>query len=512
MPVSFNAIPSSLRLPLFWAEVDPSQAGTFANYQRGLIVGYKNAAASGTADTLIRVSSPDQAKTLAGRGSQFAGMFEAWFKNNAFDETWGVLIDEPSTGTAATGSILVATAATGSGSITLYIGGRKVVAGVTAGDTVQEIATAIAAAINAELDLYVTAAVGAAPDDALVTLTARWKGVDGNGIDIRTNYYGALGGEVLPAGVTLTITAMASGAGVPDLEGFFTNLGDQEFDTVVFPWTDATTLNAIDDEWDHEGDTGRWSWLRQIYGHVYLAMDGTVGELQTFGAGRNGAHMLTFGYRGSPTPAWERAAMYAAQAHRALMNDPARPLHTLQLNGMLPAVPELRFTRNEQNSLAFDGISVCEEGDDGTCRIKTSFTMYQKNAHGLDDNAFLKVQTLATLAYVLRSLRFRIVQKFPRHKLANDGTRFGPGQAICTPNTAKAEIVAHYRTLEFQGLVENADSFKAHLIVERNVNDPNRLDVLYPPDLVNQLDVFAVLAQFRLQYPAQLPDQALPIG
>lgn len=203
--------------------------------------------------------------------------------------------------------------------------------------------------------------------------------------------------------------------------------------------------------------------------------------------------------------------MYAAQAHRALMNDPARPLHTLPLVGMLPAIPEQRFTKAEKNSLAYDGISVCKEHDDGTCAIETSITMYQTNVHGLADDAFLKVQTLATLAYVLRSLRFRIVQKFPRHKLANDGTRFGPGQAIVTPKIAKAEIVAHYRELEYLGLVENADQFKSTLIVERNVSNPNRLDVLYPPDLVNQLDVFAVLAQFRLQYPATLPDQALPI-
>ena len=43
-------------------------------------------------------------------------------------------------------------------------------------------------------------------------------------------------------------------------------------------------------------------------------------------------------------------------------------------------------------------------------------------------------------------------------------------------------------------------AFKAHLICERDTNDPNRVNVLYPPDLINQLRVFAVLAQFRLQY------------
>ena len=37
-------------------------------------------------------------------------------------------------------------------------------------------------------------------------------------------------------------------------------------------------------------------------------------------------------------------------------------------------------------------------------------------------------------------------------------------------------------------------------MVERDPNNPNRVNVLYPPDLINQLRVFAVLAQFRLQY------------
>lgn len=508
MPISFNHVPSTLRLPLFWAEVDPSQAGTFANYQRALVIGYKASAGTLAADTLERISSPSAAKIAGGRGSQFSGMFEAWFANNSFDEVWGIAIAEPSAGTASSGTVTVTGPATASGWIALYIAGRKVSVEVTSGDAAADIATAIAAAVTANPDLPVTAAAVS----AVVTLTAKWKGVDGDGIDVRHSYRGALGSEVLPAGVALAIVAMAGGAGVPDMSAALAALGDQEFDTVVMPWTDSGALDAVDAEWDHVGDNGRWSWQRQIYGHVYTAKDGTVGELQTFGAARNGAHVTCFGYRGSPTPSWERAAMYAAQAHRALMNDPARPLHTLPLVGMLPAVPALRFTKGEKNSLAFDGVSVAKETDDGRLQIETSLTMYQKNTHGLDDNAFLKVQTLATLAYVLRSLRFRIVQKFPRHKLANDGTRFGPGQAIVTPNAAKAEIVAHYRELEYRGLVENTNAFKQFLIVERNVDDPNRLDVLYPPDLVNQLDVFAVLAQFRLQYPAQVPDQPLPIA
>lgn len=508
MATSFNFIPQSLRLPLFWAEVDSSRAGVFSDYRRAVIFGYKRTAGTGTAGTLVRIGSLDQARVIGGAGSHLADVAAGWFANNAFDEVWAMPIAEPAAGVAATGTILVAGPATASGTISLYIGGRKITVAVLSGDAATAIAAAIAAAVNAATDLVVTATAAT----ATVTLTAKWKGIDGNYVDIRHSYRGALGGEALPAGVTLTITAMASGSGVPDLTAALANLGDQEFDTFVVPWTDTATLDALDTFLHHEGDSGRWAWAKQLYGHAYTAIDGTPGTLQTFGAARNGAHVTCFGYRGSPTPCWQRAAMYAANAHRSAINDPARPFHTLELIGMLPATPDLRYTKGEQNALAYDGISCAVETADGKCLIATSFTMYQKNKFGQDDDAFLKVQTLNTLSYILRSLRYRIQQRFPRHKLGNDDTRYGPGQAIATPATIKAVIVGHYREMEYLGIVENADAFVANLIVERNAQNPNRVDVLYPPDLVNQLDVFAVLAQYRLQYPDKLPDRALAIS
>ncbi|EME1919315.1 phage tail protein, partial [Cronobacter sakazakii] len=123
-----------------------------------------------------------------------------------------------------------------------------------------------------------------------------------------------------------------------------------------------------------------------------------------------------------------------------------------------------------------------------------------KNKFGVADNSYLDSETLHTSAYVLRKLKSVITTKYPRHKLANDGTRFGPGQAIVTPSVLRGEICAAYREMELAGIVENFDVFKKYLIVERNADDPNRVDVLFPPDYVNQLRVFALKNQFRLQY------------
>ena len=69
-----------------------------------------------------------------------------------------------------------------------------------------------------------------------------------------------------------------------------------------------------------------------------------------------------------------------------------------------------------------------------------------------------------------------------------------------TPAVIRGELIAAYDQLVLAGIVENRDIFITYLIVERDATNVNRLNVLFPPDYVNQLRVFAVLNQFRLQY------------
>ena len=132
--------------------------------------------------------------------------------------------------------------------------------------------------------------------------------------------------------------------------------------------------------------------------------------------------------------------------------------------------------------------------------IQRAITTYQFNSFGDADSSYLDSTTLYTLAEIISRLKTAITSKYPRHKLANDGTRYGAGQAIVTPSVIKSELIAQYQKMEEEGLVENADLFAKYLIVERDANDVNRINVLLPPDLVNQLRIFALQAQFRLQY------------
>jgi phage tail sheath gpL-like len=296
------------------------------------------------------------------------------------------------------------------------------------------------------------------------------------------------------------ISFMSGGVGTPDTAAAIAALGEKNYEYVALPYTDSNTLFEWEDDYGF-GDNGRWGWKRQLYGHLFSAKRDTYPNLITWGNTRNSGVTSVMGVEpGSPSPVYEWVAAYTAKAQRALINDPARPLQTLSLNQIKLAPLKFRFNIDELNSLALNGIATQKAGSDNQPMISRETTTYQLNLYGFSDTAYELVTTLATLARLIRNQRQEITSKFPRCKLADDGTRFGPGQAIVTPGIIKAELISQYSIDMFNGLVENLEAFKSNLLVERDPNDPNRVNVLYPPDLINQLRIFAVLAQFRLQY------------
>jgi len=499
MPVSFANIPQDWRMPLYWVETDPSMAGYPTSRLPAVLYGYMNpSGATATADVPVAVPSSAEARKLFGYGSMLDAMCEWFFKGNNAQELWCMPIAEP-TGNAAVGNITVTHVPTAAGVASVYIAGRKVTAAVVADDTMGEVASSICAAINADPSMPLTASQ-ATTDAVIVTLTCKWKGIEGNDIDVRFNYGGTLAAERMPEGLTVTITKPTGGTGSPVLDTAISNMGDEPYEYCGTGFTDSTSLAALDAEYGFSDD-GRWGWLRQLYGHVFGAYRGTYAALMLYGPDNNSGVISLMGVEvNSPTPVWCWAAAYCAKAARALLNDPARPLQTLKLTGCLPAPKHQRFKMKELNALSGVGIATQRVDGDGVPAIARETTCYQKNLYSQGDDAYELVTTLATLAALFRSQRQAITSKFPRHKLANDGTRFGAGQAIVTPKIIKAELIAQYRVDEFLGRVENAVLYKKNLIVERDAQSATRVNILYPPDLVNQLRIFAVLAQFRLQY------------
>lgn len=492
MTIPFNNIPSNLRVPLFYAEVSNSMANTGQQNQRALIIGQKTSAGLATANVPLRCLGADDAITQGGAGSMLALMAQAYLANDAFGEVWYLPLDDSGSGVAATGTIAFSGTPTAAGVLSIYIAGQLVSVAVTASQTATNIATAVAAAITAVTSLPVTAAA----NTGTVTLTAKNKGLGGNGIDIRLNYYGTANGEKTPAGLTVTITAMASGATNPTLTTALTNLADLEFDFIASPYTDATSLSALSTFLNDV--SGRWSYASQIFGGVFTAHKETAGNLQTFGTALNDQHTSVLGFNDSPTPSWVWAAAYTGAVAVSLKVDPARPLQTIPIYGVSAPPIASRFSISLRNSLLWSGISTFTVDQGGLVHVENAITTYQKNSFGTADNSYLEVETMYTLMYVIRTLRAVVTSKYARVKLAANGTRFAPGSGIVTPNIVKADLIATYQSLEYDGYVQKADEFAKNIIVQINSTNPNRLDVLWPGTLIGQLRIFALLAQFRL--------------
>ncbi|PHJ81962.1 hypothetical protein VF14_18410 [Nostoc linckia z18] len=488
MAISFNQIPASVRLPWVYVEFDGTKAvsGSAVQPYKVLLVGCKTTAGSQALETPARITSPAQAKNLFGTGSILHGMAQRYFQQNDSIETWAVAVAEPGAGVAATGTVVIGGTASVSGTINLYIAGRRVQIPVTAGDATTAIATAASAAINAVTDMPVVATVSS----STVTLTARHKGVYGNEIDIRLNVYG----ESLPGTITATITAMASGSGAPTLTTLFAALGETHYNLWAWPFTDSASLVALETELP-----ARSGPLKQIDSVAFIAKSDTYANMATFGAARNSEFVCCAATQKSPTPTYEYAAAIVGQVALAAQIDPALPFRTLPLYGVIPPKQTDRYTSSERNLLLYDGISALSVDAGGVVRIEYLITMYQTNPLGAEDVAYLSLNTILTLSYLRYDFRNTFLTKYGRHKLANDGIRIGEGQKILTPKLAKSEIVAMFTRWEERGLVENSEKFKENLIVERNTQDVNRLDCLLPPDLVNQLLVVGAQIQFRLQ-------------
>lgn len=486
--ITFNTIPIDIRTPGQYVEIDNGKAvrGLPSMNRRMLFIGNKLATGTAAVGTLQRINSAAEAAGLFGRGSVLHEMLTAARAANKESDMWAIGLADLVEGVQATFTATVTVTTAEPGTLALYVNGTKINVGVSLNDSAATIATAMAAAVNAWADGPVTASSAA----GVVTLTARHKGQFGSDIDVRMNYYAD---DVGPKGVTVAIAAGVAGSGNPDVATALAAISLESFYTIVTPYTDTASIVAIETEL-----ASRWGGMDMRAGHLFGAIRGTHGALTTAGSARNSPHSTFIGVKSAPTPAYQWAAVFAAVCEFNGAIDPARPLQTLVLPGVLPPALADRFTRQERNLLLRDGISTFTVDQGGNVLIERVVTTYQTNAYGIDDVSYLDLETKWTVDYMRYAFRARIALRFPRHKLADDGTNFAPGQAIATPSIIKSELLDVARQLELAGILEGFDQFKNDLIVVRSMSDRNRVNCILPPDVVNQFRVFAASVQFIL--------------
>lgn len=500
--VTFNQIPSNLRVPFAYFEINAGQS-PYLSASRMLLVGQKTGAGTAPANAPVRVDGDPT--VMFGAGSMLADMAVYARQGSPLGEIWALPLADPG-GVAAKKTVTINVGILGNaGTLVVYIQGEQVAIPVAATDANTDVATNLAAAINKgyvkfgrALSFPVIAAVdGGVPSQ--VNLTARNVGALGNAVAVDKDLLGNEGALAQ----YITIAAPTAGTLVPSLAAGLAALGDQEYDWIAAPYADATTLNAI-----QAFLADRWSPMQQTYGNYIAALFDSFGNLAAAGAARNDPNAEIMGVVESSSPPWVWAAAIAAAVAQAKnlagtvdqAYQISRPLQTLELVGVKPPKSRLNwFTKAQRQQLYQDGISGFTVDPDGTVRIDRLITTYQTNAGAQPDITWLDVDTRAQMVYFVRYMRQRIAQNYGRCSLADDNP--GNKPTIVTTAMLKAECIHVYKELEQGGLVENSSLFAQRLVVERSA-DPGRVNAYLPVDVINQLRIFASNATTFLQFAA----------
>ena len=488
MTISFSQIPSTIRVPGQYLEIDNTHAigSTPAQYKRILVIGQMLATGTGPALTPTLIASNAQVQGYTGLGSMLANMVAALRVANAYTEAWFSGVADNGAGVKAPQTVTVTGPATGAGTLNLFVGGKLVQCAVAQGVLATSIATNVADAVNAYAGLDMSATVSG----AVVTLTAKHKGVAGNYIDVRTNYYS---GDALPNGIGITIAAGTVGTANPDITAAIAAIGEKWFTHIVMPYTDSSNLNTLATYLESQ-----WSALVQKPAVAFAAASGSLSTLQTLGTGRNNETISIIDASTSPTPPWIWAAeLTGVDAFEPIPN---RPRQTLVLPGVLAPDVANQRTQSEQNTLLYSGIATHMVDKGGNVMIQRLITTYQVNGFGVPDASYLDVETIELLAYLRWSRQLRIATQFPRNRLAVNGSHYSAGSDIITPDDIRDSAYAQaLEWIEAGYMDDNMPLFIANYAVEISPSDPNRINEVIAPELVGGLRVFAGKISFMQQ-------------
>ena len=478
-PIGFDQIPADARVPFAYVEFNSAGAQQGAGVQpyKSLLIGHKIAAGSAAEGATVALASERDSEVAFGTGSLLHLMAQAWFPLNRSSTLHAIALAAPGAAAAQETTLTFTGAATAAGTVAVYIGDRRIAVPVASGADAATIAAAVDTAADGHADAGFTAAVAG----GVVTLEAVGTGVYGTEIPIQHS----LGAdEALPAGVALAIASATAGSGEADLATLWAAIGDEQYNVIVTPWTSAAALTSIETEL-----ASRWGPTRPVDGTAYGAARGTTAQVTAVANNRNSPHVVVMDAATSPSPPFKWAAALGATVALHAPIDPARPFQTLPLTGISAPGLNARRTYTENNNFLKAGVATHEVDAGGVVRIQRLITEYRKSPAGVDDTAYLDVNSVLTLSYLRWDWRAYLQRKYPRHKLGDDGKRYRQGQPVMTPSLGRAEALAKFREWEELGLVEAPEQFKRDLIVERDPRDPNRLNWLIAPDLINQLRI-----------------------
>lgn len=395
-------------------------------------------------------------------------------------------LEDDGSGVAASGDITPTGTATAAGSFRVRIGGiLSNTVTVAVGDTVADITAAIALAVSTVFAMPVLAVDAGTSVD----FTSKWKGASANGIDIE------IVGDA-PAGITLGITDMASGAADPDVQDALDLMGDV-WETMVLSCFDIT-VSAHLDAYQAFGE-GRWGALTR---KPFVAFTGStpadVASILTVTDARRtdrvNAALVAPESKDLP---FMVAARQLARIAVVANSNPAQDYARQIVSGINPGVDSAQWDAAERDAAVKGGASTSVV-EDGVVYIEDVVTFYHPTADPTP--AYRYVVDVVKLQNIIFNLNLIF---------AGEGWAGAPlipdnqptvNKTARQPKAAVAAVCAMLDDLGLNAIISDPETAKANTAAEIDGANPKRLNVATVVQLSGNTNIISVDLNFGFYF------------
>jgi phage tail sheath gpL-like len=483
MSNELTGITGGYRTPGHYAEILYAQgpASAAAGERHVVFVMPKTSAGTWTANTLYGpLANEKEARDGGGAGSMIHRGIRKFMTLNKDARVYAVPYAATSGGSpaAATSVLTIATTATGSGVLNVWVAGELCQAAITTGDTATVIGDAIVASINGKTHLPCTAA----NSSGTVTLTAKIMGASqGNGTVGRIRCYTTITSGI---GTTASFGGAELGSGTAGADGTTTEAAN--FATalavldnvrryyIVTSLNDGTSLGHLKTHIVNKSQPKRG--LRSV---------GIAAYTHTLAAGQTIATTLNyerisigFGPVFQSTTE-EIAAAIAAKRQEKEGVDLGHNFNDEKLDGIIgpySVADWLSPGDNDVEDALTDGLSAIYTSDSGTCICQSVSTRSKDATGALDDSrASRTVKISVTDGYVdtwlvRAGLRYGQKKFKDDDRLANGKVNSNQKQIknVVRPSMLRSLHTEILDEFDANGLIQNVDASKESLSIEKS--------------------------------------------
>lgn len=468
---------------------------------RALLISPKASAGTITADTEIRqsVAGSDAVATLLGAGTPGHLAAVALFAAYPLALV-DVVAPAASGGSAASGTVTftVPAAVSATQTVNVYIAGRLVQVFWLVGETVSQIATKLAAAVNSatrRLPVTASAALG------VVTLSAKFAGAWGNDIGLRAELADGVGGAV-----AASAAALASGSGEMDVSTVLTLVQNREYDFIIPATSNADAVSSagtsnparIEAHIDANLSGSSAKYQQQIVGCTASLASAKTGAI----ARNHGPTQFVLCVGGQSLPA-EWAAHEAGRRMRAESIDPVVNRIGDVYSGLLgPANLDTgRLTEIEVEDALNNGVSVIDFTAGGDPFMVRPITSRSQDADGNPDYLLLDVSGVSGAYAFMKDLRVTVPAEFRGAKIVPDqpaGAEPLPPLTV-EPRDVREFVLSRAQAFVGRGILRGDKLTEAladgTFIVVIDEVDESQVNIVLPFGIVRPLAKFSMVGK-----------------